>query len=167
MSTRTICIVSGTPIYEDTLTGRCWMTSDADIDADGVGDDGQPNNIYNDPYYQPDTTLHNNGVPLNALSERYIVLPKGAIAGVSKIVMGCQCKVHYLRTGEIKNGVVGDRGPSTKTGELSVAYAQDLMMPHNPNTGGESDFGFVVYEWWPGLPAFVDGVHYHLQPSVN
>ncbi len=62
---RTIAVIQGIPIYEGS-DGRCWMTADADIDADGVDANGQPNNVYNDPYYQPDTSLHNNGQALNA-----------------------------------------------------------------------------------------------------
>ncbi len=161
---KTIAVIQGCPIYE-AADGRCWMTADADIDCDGVDDGGSPNNEYHDPYYQPDTSLHNNGQALNALTERYMVLPPAAINGVKGVVLGCQCRVHYLQTGIIKDGVVGDVGPSSKVGELSVAFAQGLGMPHNPNTGGESSFAMVVYEWWPGVPAFVDGVHYHLQPK--
>ena len=160
MSTRTITIVQGVPIYEDTATGRCWMTADADIDCDGRNP-----NYDNDPYYQNDTALHNNGQALDAYSEPYMVLPPAAIKGVSGIVMGCQCRVHYLRTGKISDGVVGDIGPRLKIGELSVCLAMDLGMPHNPNTGGESNFGMVVYEWWPGQAAYINGIQYHLQAS--
>ncbi len=141
------------------------MTADADIDADGVDYSGSPNNIYHDPDYQPDTKLHNNGQALNALDERYIVLPPAAINGVVPVVMGCQARVHYLKTGKIVDAVVGDLGPKTKVGELSVKCAQDLAMPFDPNNGGEDSFDFVLYEWWPGVPALVDGVHYHLQKA--
>ncbi len=81
------------------------------------------------------------------------------------VVLGCQCRVHYLKTGKIVNGAVGDVGPTSKVGELSISFANELGMPSNPNTGGESGFSYVVYEWWPGEPAFADGIHYHLQPS--
>ena len=161
---RTIATIQGCPIYEG-ADGRCWMTADADIDCDGVDDAGSPNNIYKDPYYQPDTSLHNNGQALNALTERYIVRPPAAIKGVSDIVIGCQARVHYLKTGLIKEGVVGDQGPQAKVGELSVAMADAIGMPSNPNTGGEENFGMVVYEWWPGKAAVVDGKSYKLQPS--
>ncbi len=156
---RIIATIQGCPIYEG-ADGRCWMTADADVDSDGRNP-----NYDNDPYYQNDTTLHNKGEALDAYQENYMVLPKAAILGVKGIVMGCQSRVHYLKTGRIADGVVGDQGPSFKVGELSVAYAEALAMPANPNTGGEDNFSFVVYEWFPGRPATVNGITYHLQPS--
>lgn len=154
---KVLATIQGCNIYEDD-NGRCWMMADADIDSDG-----RNLNFDNDPYYQNDTTLHNNGQALDAYEERYMVLPKAAINGATGIVMGCQARVHYLRSGLIRTGVVGDQGPTFKVGELSVCYARDLAMPHNPKTGGESNFNMVIYEWWPGTPAVVDGYTYTLQ----
>lgn len=155
---RTIATIQGCDIilHND---GRCSMLADADIDCDGSG--GNPDN---DPYFQPDTSLHHDGKALNAYKVPFMVLPPSALLKVIPIVLGCKCRVHYRETGEIEDGVVGDIGPTFKVGELSVEYAKRIGMPHNPNHGGTSDFRMVLYEWWPGVPAMVDGIQYHLQP---
>lgn len=157
-------IADDTSVYEES-DGMCQMVADADIDADGVDDEGKPNNIYHDPFYQSDTTLHHNGKPLNALQVPYIVLPNACINGVKGIVMGCLCRVTYYKTGKRVIGVVGDKGPSSKTGELSIEMASRLEMGSNPNSGGEDVFNLVRYEWWPGIPAIVDDIVYTLQPA--
>lgn len=155
-----LATIQNCPIWEAD-DGRVFFTADADIDCDGSG--GNPDH---DPYFQPHTTLkHADGTDLNAYTESFIVVPPAIVKGVRGIVMGCQARVHYLRTGEIKPAVVGDSGPSAKVGELSVHCAQTVKMPSNPNYGGDSDFRMVVYELWPGTHAVVDGVTYPLQPS--
>lgn len=156
---RIVVTIQGCEIlqHED---GHVSFLADADIDCDGSG--GNPDN---DPYFQPDTTLHRNGRALNAYAESFIVVPPSIIKGVVPVVLGCKARVLYRKTGIYRDAVVGDVGPRTKIGELSVALAKRLGIPHNPNYGGESDFRLVLYEIWPGIPATVDGLDYQLQPS--
>jgi len=141
-----------------------WLAKAA-IDSDGVDAAGQPNNIYHDPYYQPETSLRHNGQSLNALSESYIVVPPAVIKGVLPVVLGCQARVHNRVTGKITEAVVGDIGPHAKIGEISIHCAEEVGMPSNPNNGGEDNPDMVLYEIWPGTPAVVNGVQYSLQPS--
>lgn len=143
--------------------GSANLVGDMDIDADGVGPDGKPNNIYGDPYYQSDTSLHYNGKPLNSQVDKYIVLPPAAINGVKGIVLGCQAMVVDLRTGKWTQAVVGDIGPSKKIGEASCACASAIGISPNANTGG-CETQDIVYVFWPGRPATVDGKTYTLQP---
>lgn len=161
---KVLAIIQGCPIYlhDD---GHVSFFADADIDCDGVDANGNPNNIYNDPYYQPDTTLKHNGKSLNALTEAYIVVPPAIVRLVGPVVMGCQARVHYRQTSELAYAVVGDIGPSKKVGEISVRCAQKVKMPSNPNSGGEDNMEMVLYELWPGKAAVVDGIQYQLQPT--
>lgn len=140
--------------------GHLSYVAKATIDCDGSG--GNPDN---DPYFQPDTSLHRNGQALNAYRENFIVVPPSIINGVRPIVLGCKAAVLYRETGKMIDAVVGDIGPRRKLGELSVAAARALGMSGNPNTGGEDDFRQVVYLLWPGIAAVVDGVQYNLQAS--
>lgn len=150
---KTLAIIQGSNItlHDD---GHISFIADADIDCDGSG--GNPDH---DPYFQPDTSLHNNGKALNAYKESFIVVPAIILTAVKPIILGCRARVHYLETGLITEAVVGDIGPRTKIGELSVFCAKELGMPSNPNIGGTSN-KFVIYELWPGVPAF----GYKLQP---
>lgn len=141
--------------YEETANGRCYMRADLDVDVDGIGDD------HGDPYFQPDTTLHRNGNPLNSDEEFFIVLPPDCIKRVKGIVLGCQAKVWYRDKSH--TAVVGDVGPTRKVGEGSYALAQFLGMNPSPINGGE-DYAKVDYEWFPGVAAVVNGVQYSLQP---
>lgn len=159
-----IATIAGRDVWLHDDAHMSWL-SHARIDCDGVDSNGQPNNIYHDPYYQPATTLKNNGKSLNALTESYIVVPPAIVRGVGPVVMGCRARVHYRQTGKITDAVVGDGGPTSKIGELSVHCAENVGMPHNPNTGGDDNVDMVLYEIWPGVPALVDGVVYSLQPS--
>lgn len=140
--------------------GHCSMLADADIDCDGSG--GNPDN---DPYFQPGTTYHYQGKALNAYKVPFIVLPPSLIKGVAPVVLGCKARVLYRETGLIAYGIVGDVGPRTKVGELSVQMARRIGMPSNPNTGGTDDFRLCLYEWWPGQTVSIDGITYPLQPS--
>ncbi len=144
-----------TTAYELSKDGPCSVMADADVDVDGSG------SSHGDPDYQPDTTLHLNGKPLNADVDKFIVLPGPCIHGVHGTVMGCQATVHYR--GESSQAVVGDQGPTRKIGELSRALAIALGIPPSPINGGVDDAS-VRYEWQPGVAAVVDGKAYDLQP---
>lgn len=159
-----LCTIEGRDVWLHDDGHLSWLAKAA-IDADGVDSNGQPNNSFNDPYYQPASSLKNNGQSLNALAESYIAVPPAIIQGIAPIVMGCQARVHYRNTALLTEAVVGDIGPHTKLGELSVHCAQKLKMAFNPNTGGDDNPDMVLYECWPGQAAVVDGVTYPLQPS--
>lgn len=156
---RILDVIQGVEIiqHED---GHVSFLADASVDCDGSG--GNPDN---DPYFQPDTTLHNEGKALNAYQESFIVVPPVVVRRVVPVVMGCKARVLYRKTGIYQDAVVGDLGPTQKIGEVSVFLARLLGMSGNPNTGGESDMRMVLYEVWPGTPAIVNGVTYQLQPS--
>ena len=158
---KTIATIQGCAIFAHVhKTGNihCSMLADGDIDCDGSG--GNPDH---DPYFQPDTSLHHDGKPLNAYKVPFIVLPPAALSGVGPQVLGCSCKVYDRETDLWVDGVVGDIGPRFKVGEISVEMARRLGMPNNPNTGGTSDFNRLLYVWYPGVPAVVDGITYKLQ----
>lgn len=154
---RLIVTIQNCHIFEH-KSKECSLLADADIDCDGSG--GNPDG---DPYFQPDTSLHHNGKPLNAYEVPFIVLPPAALTGVGPMVLGCECWVLNRETGLWAVGVVGDIGPRTKVGELSVAMARAIGLPSNPNTGGTSNFEQILYRWKPGVPAVVNGVTYKLQ----
>lgn len=128
------------------------------IDDDGAG----PSE--GDPDYQPDTTLHFKGLPLNAEQIPYIVVPPCIIQRTAGIVMGCQGKVTRISTQQSVMVVVADRGPRFKAGEASIATANALDVPSSPTGGGDDSFDYL-YEIWPGQPAVVNGITYDLQKS--
>jgi hypothetical protein len=123
--------------------GSITYTAKAAIDDDGTGP------AHGDPCEQSDTSLHLNGEPLNADVDRYIVVPPAIIEGVQGIVLGCRAVVSY--NGATTEAVVGDVGPRSKLGEISIATAKALGIPWSPISGGV-DSG-VSYTLWPGIPA--------------
>lgn len=168
---RRVTVIQGHSVLEFLSFTFDWTksvqyVSDMDIDSDGVGDDGKPNNIYHDPYYQPDTSLHYNGKPLNAQSDKYVVINPKVLTGVKGVVLGCQAVAVDLRSGKWSFAVVGDIGPSSKDGEASCALADAIGINPNANSGGVSTPD-IFYAIWPGLAAVVDGKHYQLQPYGN
>jgi hypothetical protein len=102
--------------------------------------------------------LHVNGKPLNADVDRYIVVPLQVPRMVGPVVLGCRAVVTYQ--GKSVEAVVGDLGPRTRLGEMSIACAEALGIDSNPNTGGV-DTPTVHYALWPGVAA----QGYVLQPS--
>lgn len=127
------------------------------IDGDGTGPS------YGDPCYQPDTTLHLNGKPLNSDVDKYIVLPPALIRSVPEVVLGCQALILNMKNNLRTWAVVGDIGPSNQLGEISEAAARAINLNPNPNYGGTDDF-ILSYTLWPGRAAVVDGKKYELQP---
>lgn len=132
--------------------GRVTFRADADIDVDGSGPS------HGDPYYQPDTTLHHLGKPLNSDVDRYIVVPPLVVKSVAPVVLGCKANVTFR--GKTCTAVVGDLGPRTKAGEISRAAAIALGINPSPVSGGVDEIE-VDYEIFPGIAA--DG--YELQPA--
>ncbi len=131
------------------------FTADADIDCDGSG--GNP---HHDPFFQPDTRLHNHGKALNAEEERYVVVPPVVLQKTKGIVMGSKALCRNKKNGLTAWGVVGDSGPRKKIGEVSVAMAEALGLDGNPNHGG-TDEHIIEYTVFVGRVA--EG--YTLQPS--
>ena len=135
------------------------FVADADIDADGSG--GNPEH---DPYFQSDTSLHGpDGRALNAYQVPFVVVPPLVCQKTRGMVLGSECLVtHTLNRRQVRC-VVGDLGPKSKVGELSVAAARAIGVPSNPVTGGESR-KIIDYEISVGKPAVINGVRYTLKP---
>ena len=139
----------------DVGDGSYQFFGDLDVDVDGSP------NWQRDPWGQADTSLHYNGKPINSDVVRGIVLPPECIKFVSPIVLGCKSQVTYR--GKTVDAVVFDIGPHFKLGEGSAALATSLGINPSPISGGV-DEPEVLYRWWPGVPATVDGITYNLQP---
>jgi len=143
------------PIIEED-DGKIHFVADFDVDVDGSG------SSHGDPDYQPDTSLNQNGKPLNADEDLFMVVPGGIAGMVKGVVLGCQGRVTNHRNGRTSFCVVGDTGPTRKDGEGSRALAIVLGINPSPINGGE-DYAVITYEFWPGVPAVVNGKHYTLQ----
>ncbi len=154
---KVLATIEGEEITESD-DGTVSFKSKAAVDVDGSG------SSHGDPDYQPDTSLHQDGVPLNADEDRYIVVPPAIIEGVSGIVLGCQAYVTNTLNGHRTEAVVGDIGPHHKLGEISRATAIALGINPSPTSGGE-DSHAIQYVLRPGVQAVVDGKTYTLQPS--
>lgn len=139
--------------------GRVWFVADFDVDCDGSG--GNPDH---DPCWQPDTTLHHNGVAINPYKVPGVVVPGWLPKIVAGIVHGCKCRVTNLATMQSYDAVCHDDGPLKKDGEGTPYLAEKIGVNPNPNHGGE-DNPILLYEVWPGVPAVVDGVTYALQAA--
>lgn len=135
--------------------GSFFFLGDFDVDVDGSP------NWKRDPYGQADTTLHFLGKPINSDIVPGIVLPPEVIKAVKGVVLGCYASVSYK--GKSRDAVVFDVGPHFKLGEGSAALAIRLGINPDPNKGGV-DTQSVLYRFYPGVPAEIDGVKYTLQP---
>lgn len=158
MKTEIIATIQGCPITlitADDGSEVVEFTADADIDCDGLG--GNP---FRDPYFQADTKLHNEGKALYAERENYVVVPPVVVEKTKGIVFGSRVTCLNESNGKKAVGVVGDEGPRSKIGELSVAFAEALGLDGNPNHGG-TDRKIIQYRIEVGVPA--DG--YSLQKS--
>lgn len=137
------------------------FVADADIDADGSG--GNPDR---DPYFQADTSLHGpDGRALNAYQVPFVVVPPLVCQKTRGMVLGSECLVTHTMTKRQVLCVVGDLGPQSKVGELSVAAARAIGVPWNPVRGGESR-KIIDYEIRVGKPAVINGVRYALKPCL-
>lgn len=138
--------------------GRHFFIADCDIDCDGPN--GNPDG---DPYWQPETTLRYKGKSIDSYKVAGIVLPPSIIRAVKPAVLGCKARITNLKNLEPTDAVVYDIGPTRKLGEASVLAAKRIGVNSNPNIGGEDDYDAILYEFWPGESAIVDGVTYELQ----
>jgi hypothetical protein len=126
-----------------------------------VDGDGSGGNVERDPCFQPETSLKVNGVSLNSRKVKFIVVTPEIIRGVAGVVLGCQAYVFY-RGVEVAM-VVGDVGPHSRLGEMSMAGEDAFNLPDSPIDGGD-DLPDISYRILPGIPAEVDGITYPLQP---
>jgi hypothetical protein len=116
------------------------------VDGDGSG------SSHGDPDYQPDTSLHVSGKPLNSDIDLYGVIPPQVVFQTSGIMLGCLGKCTNKNNGKTAVMVCGDVGPHDKVGEGSIALAKALGISSSPVSGGVEDHVFL-WEWWPGVPA--------------
>ena len=79
---------------------------------------------HGDPYHQSQTAYWNGGKCLNADVDKYIVVPPQIRSSVPGVVMGCQAKLTNLQTNVTTFALVGDIGPSEKTGEAAYCAAK-------------------------------------------
>ena len=114
--------------------------------------------------YISDTSLHQNGQPLNAETVSFIVVPGYWAKSVAGIVLGCKAEVTDQQTGNKIQAVVGDIGPNF--GEMSIAATiairkldPSILDPSNiaalkklVRSGGISTYRFL-YQIWPGVAA--------------
>jgi hypothetical protein len=149
--------IRGIPIFARSDGTYVYFRSDLDVCNDGSGPS------HGDPSYQSQTAYYNGGKYLNADKDQYIVIPGQIRSMVVPIVMGCQARLTNLIIKKSFLAVVGDIGPSTKTGEAAYCLAKKAnhKITHNR---GDSTTNYL-YELWPGTPAFVDGKSYELEAA--
>lgn len=145
-------------IIWETSLNKVWFVGNGDIDSDGGS------NPDGDKYYQLDTTLHYNGKPIDAENVAGIVIPGWLPRKVKGIVHGCQGRVTNLDSGQSYPCVVHDDGPLNKDGEMTPYLAKKIGVNPNSVNGGESR-PILMYEFWPGVAAVVEGVTYNLQAA--
>ena len=114
---------------------------------------------------QPDGTVYPDE-PAGLRGRGISAIHRGASAIVNGVagVLGCKARLTDTRSGKSVDCVVADTGPSTKTGEASIAAAKALGIQSSARSGGEEKPVFT-YELWPGVAAVVNGVTYPLQHS--
>lgn len=152
-----LAVIEGEPITvnnDGTVSFKCKLA----VDGDGSGAS------HGDPDFQPDTSLHERGMALNADTEKYFVVPPAILDGVKPVVLGCHGNAINVNTHMESDFVVGDVGPKRKLGEGSIALCKALGISDSPTTGGEEEHVIHV-QIWPGVPAIVDGMQYDLEPS--
>lgn len=152
---RQLAVIQNCPIVL-CADGVIRFTADADIDSDGGP------NVDHDTCWQPDTTYHYQGKPINAQVVPYVVIPEGILNLVGPRGLGCHCVVRNPLNGRIANAVLVDLGPTRKVGEISAALARRLGVNPNSVSGGE-EHHVIEYEIYIGVPAEVDGITYPLQ----
>jgi hypothetical protein len=148
-------------IYTNPDKTYCSFLSDLDICNDGCGP------AHGDQYHQPQTAYYSGGIEgnkyLNADLDRYIVVPPQIRSKLPGIVMGAKGQVTNMDSGASFSGVIGDIGPSDKTGETAYALAKLLNPTVTHNSGDSSKI--YLYELWPDVPATQGDFTYKLQPA--
>ena len=149
--------IDGVRIYHTSGGHYVAFVSDLDICNDGSGPS------HGDPSYQSQTAYYNGGKYLNADVDKYIVIPPQIRSMVPPVVMGCKARLTNLKTKTAYNALVGDIGPSSKTGEAAYCLAKIVNDEIEHNVG--DDDRLYLYELWPGIPAVVDGKQYRLEAA--
>jgi hypothetical protein len=146
------------PVTIYTTSDKSYVRFDSDLDIcnDGSGPE------HGDPYHQSQTAYYNGGKFLNADLDKYMVVPPQIRKMVPGVVMGCQGRVTNLETGVQHDAVVGDIGPSDKTGECAYCLAKILNPSITYNSGDKKCV--YLYELWPDVPAVVGNKTYNLEP---
>jgi len=135
--------------------GYIRFVSILDVCNDGVGPK-RPE----DPHQQAQTTYRPF---LNADLDKYIVIPNKVRLAVKPTVIGCMGRITHLPTRQWSWAVTGTTGPDNKTGEASHILAKLVFPNARPDFGDKKADYF--YEFWPGIPAVVDGKQYQLVPA--
>jgi len=109
-------------------------------------------------YRYPGRAINDPTAYVDSETIAYIVVPPLIIQRTTGVVRGCRARVTY--NGRSVDGVVADKGPRNKIGELSIEAARAVGIPSSPRTGGR-ETADVLYELWPSVaaPGFV------LQPA--
>jgi hypothetical protein len=157
MKLHTLLTIGGVKILVNEDGTYVQFISDLDVCNDGSGP------AHGDPYHQSETAYYNDGKFLNADKDRYVVVPPQIRSKVNPVVMGCQARLTNLETDIYSDAMVGDVGPSTKTGEAAYCLAKKVNPSIDHNIGDSS--AVYLYELWPGMPAVVGKKQYELEPA--
>lgn len=94
----------------------------------------------------------------------YVVIPAPLRMRVKPVVLGCAAVVRDTRTGREAAAVVGEIGPATHLGEISIKLARLLGLPSDAKRDGTEE-PVLEYELRPGVPAVIDKMTYPLLPA--
>lgn len=110
-------------------------------------------------YKYPNFDVANPAGYLDSETVPYIAIPPMIVqkTGKDEIIMGCMILVKNRSNGKQAWGMVGDIGPRTKVGEVSIQMARDLGINSSPRYGGE-DRPILDYEIYPNCHALIHGV---------
>jgi hypothetical protein len=123
---------------------------------------GAPGFYVSSTSYQWEQFARNNPVRyLDSEKVPFIVVENYIRNRAKGVVLGCRARVTNTKNGKSVDCVVGDMGPLTKIGELSIAAANAIGISGNPRTGGV-DEPILRYELWPNQPAVLNGIPYNL-----
>lgn len=131
----------------------------------GPGDPAPGYYVSGTSYQWPQFPRDNPRRYLDAEKIPFIVIENYIRNRAKGVVLGCKARVTNTKNGKSVDCVVGDMGPLTKLGELSIAAANAIGLNGDPRSGGV-DEPILKYELWPDQPAFVNGVTYNLIRAV-
>ncbi len=145
----------------DALANAGWPNNWQNVlidHGDGVPtSDGKGNWYSSTTYAWPGRPIPKRYV--DASSVPYIVVHPVVRAKAVGIVIGCRGRITYKR--KTIDAVVADVSGGATFGELSIAAAEVLGIPSSPRSGGVQSG--VLFEFWPGSAAIVNGEIYVLQ----
>lgn len=90
----------------------------------------------------------------------FIVVPNQFRRIFKGIVLGCLAEIEYK--GRSVQCVIADTGPADHLGEMSIAAAKAVGIPANAKRGGVESG--VLYKFWPGVAATINGETFRLVP---